>query len=106
MKIIIIAAAAAAAVAGVAVAQPLGPADPAAPVPVPVYRSAFQDLPAGVEEGQLDWREANADVARFPRGHADYVAWEEQQAGGRPPAGAAPPAGATPPARQQGRRHH
>lgn len=111
MKIIIIAAAAAAAVAGVAVAQPLGaPADPAAPVPGPVYRSAFQDLPAGVEEGQLDWREANADVARFPRGHADYVAWEEQQAGGRPPAGAAPPAappaGATPPARQQGHRHH
>lgn len=106
MKIIIIAAAAAAAAAaGGAVAQPVAdPSNPAAPAPASVYHSVFQDLPTGVEEEQLDWRKANADVARFPRGHADYVKWEEQQQGAAPPA--APPAGASPPASQQGHGHH
>lgn len=109
LKIIVLAAAAAAAAGGAAMAQPsAGPSDPAAPVPASVHRSVFEGLPAGVEQEQLDWREANADVARFARGHADYVKWEEQQLGGAPApsAGIAPPAGATPPARQQGHRHH
>lgn len=121
LKIIIIAAAAAAAAAGAAVAQALpDPSDAAAPAPAPAYRSAFEGVPAGVEEEQVDWRKANADVARFARGHADYVKWEEEQqhkggeqcpggaapAPAAPAAPAAPPAAAAPPVRQQGHGHH
>lgn len=111
MKHLAFAAALAAALPGIAAAQAGDPADPAPPVPAPAYRSVFQDLPAGVEEEQLDWKKANADVARFARGHADYLKWEEQQqpggtqrAGETAPAPAAPPA--TPPAAQPGHRHH
>lgn len=63
------------------------PSDPAIPVAPPAYRSAFADLPTGVEEQTLDWKKANADVAQFPRGHIDLLKWEEAQ--GRPRA--APP---------------
>lgn len=99
------------AVALPAAVQAAGPADPSSPAPPPAYRSAFQDLPTGVEEQQLDWKQANADVAQFPRGHADYVKWEEaQQAGAdKPPTRVAPPAaapGAPPPARLPGHQHH
>lgn len=113
MKHFALAAAIAAAFPGLAAAQPApDPSDPSPPAPAPAYRSAFEGLPAGVEQEQVDWKEANADVARFPRGHADYVKWEEQQPGGvrQPAAGATPPAApaaaGTPPARQQGHRHH
>jgi hypothetical protein len=57
------------------------------------YRSAFQDLPAGVEETAVDWKKANAEVARFARGHADWLRWEEQQGMSTP---TAPAAGAAP----------
>lgn len=95
-----------------AAVQAAGPADASSPAPPPAYRSAFQDLPTGVEEQQLAWKQANADVARFPRGHADYVKWEEQQGAGagKPPDRVAPPAAAAPgtvsPAQSPGHKHH
>jgi hypothetical protein len=52
----------------------------------PIYRSVFGANPAGVEEGTIGWRDANAAVAEFPRGHADLLKWEERQ--GAPAAGA------------------
>lgn len=110
MKKIAFVAAVAAVFPGIAVAQPaVGPADPAASAPEPAYRSAFRDLPVGIEQEQVDWRKANADVAQFARGHADYVQWEEQQqgAGALAPAPAASTAPApAPAARPQGHQHH
>lgn len=76
-------------------------ADPAAAVPAPQYRSVLQDTPRGVEDGAGDWRQANAEVARFPRGHIDLLKWEAAQAaapGQQAPASAQPAArkGSTP----------
>lgn len=78
-------------------------ADPAVSVPPMAYRSAFAGTPAGVEAGQDDWKNANAQVGQFPRGHADLLKWEERQGGAMPapsrqeaapaPASAAPPTG-------------
>ncbi|BDT67818.1 hypothetical protein os1_19960 [Comamonadaceae bacterium OS-1] len=56
------------------------PADPSVRVPTVTYRSVFADTPAGVEARPLDWRRANADVAQFPRGHADVLKWEQAAA--------------------------
>jgi hypothetical protein len=56
-------------------------ADPNAPVPAPQYRSVFQDTPSGVEDAAKDWRKANAEVAQFPRGHADILKWEKAHPG-------------------------
>lgn len=109
MKKIAFLAAAAAVFPGIAAAQPaVNPADPAAAAPPPAYRSVFGDLAKGVAEGQVDWREANGDVAQFPRGHADYVKWEAQQSGAGPATSPAPAASAAPPAapRPQGHQHH
>ncbi len=51
-------------------------ADPAAPVPAPLYRSVFA-APAGAGQAPaIDWRQANADVGQFRRGHADILQWE------------------------------
>lgn len=76
------------------------PSDPAAPAPTPEYRSAFADLPTGVEEDTLDWKKANAEVAQFPRGHIDLLKWEEAQGRSRPapatPAAPAAPKGNAP----------
>lgn len=90
-----------------------GPADPAEPVPRPSYRSVFEDLPSGVEEELLPWKQANAAVAEFPRGHADLLKWEEAQGqvgpAARPAAPAAPPQAAqprTPPAPAAGHHAH
>jgi hypothetical protein len=71
-----------------------GPADPAAPVPSPVYRSAFAGAGGGVEQDTVAWKKANADVAQFPRGHIDLLKWENGE--GAAPA-AAPPAPAASP---------
>lgn len=61
-------------------------ADPAAPVPPPTYRSVFAP-PAGLPAAQPpDWKRANAEVAQFPRGHADLLRWEQAQ-----PAAEGPP---------------
>ena len=63
-------------------------ADPGAAAPRPAYRSVFEGRPAGVEEGTIEWRKANADVARFPRGHADLLKWESGQQRAAPAAAA------------------
>ncbi len=56
------------------------PADPSVPVPAVAYRSVFADTPTGVETQSLDWKKAHADVAQFPRGHADVLKWEQAAA--------------------------
>jgi hypothetical protein len=55
-------------------------ADPASPVPAVLYRSAFVDTPQGVETGTLPWKDANAEVGQFTRGHIDILKWEAAQA--------------------------
>jgi hypothetical protein len=64
-----------------------------APVPRPVYRSAFSTPPASVTEDPIDWRQANREVAAFPRGHADILKWEKAQSPAKqvPEKPAAPP---------------
>lgn len=59
--------------------------DPAAPQ-LPLRHRALQ--PSGaVSQEWADWREANAAVAEFPRGHVDILRWEAGQAGqSAPPA--------------------
>ncbi len=59
--------------------------------PHPSYRSVFEDTPRGVETRRDDWKKANAEVGRFPRGHADWLKWEEAQGAQSPraPASAA-----------------
>ena len=56
----------------------------------PTYQSAFADLPAFDPErptaNKKDWRQANEDVAQFPRGHVDILKWEEAQTKKRPAA--------------------
>ena len=100
MKILLLAAALAALTATATAAPADGPeaADPQTPVPRMAYRSVFQDTPAGVEPEALDWKKANAEVGRFPRGHIDLLKWEENQGGASPraPAGAARTAPAAP----------
>lgn len=66
-------------------------ADPAQPVPATEYRSVLRG-PTGVADQDLPWRKANEDVARFPRGHADLLKWEENQAAPPRPAASSPPA--------------
>lgn len=96
-----VAAAALAAIAPTA-ALAADPADPAAVVPRMEYRSAFQDVPKGVEEGTLDWKKANAEVGQFTRGHADLLKWEERYGADpvAPAAGTAAPSGSSTPDRQ------
>lgn len=53
------------------------PNSPVAPV---AYRSAFADLPQGLEQTPTDWKSANAAVGQFKRGHADLLKWEQDQA--------------------------
>lgn len=53
------------------------PGSPVAPV---AYRSAFADLPQGLEQTPTDWKAANAAVGQFKRGHADLLKWERDQA--------------------------
>ena len=53
-------------------------ADPAAEVPRMSYRPVLPDQAAAVAEQDIPWREANEAVARFPRGHADIVKWENR----------------------------
>lgn len=54
-------------------------ASPDTPVPPALHRSAFADLPAGVEQTSVDWKTSNAIVGQFPRGHADLLKWERAQ---------------------------
>lgn len=52
--------------------------DPAAPQ-LPLHHTS---LPASgaIAQEWADWREANAVVAQFPRGHMDILRWEAEQA--------------------------
>ncbi|CAB5711724.1 Uncharacterised protein [Delftia tsuruhatensis] len=53
--------------------------DPSAPR-LPLRHTAL--APSGaVSQEWADWREANAAVAEFPRGHVDILRWEAGQAG-------------------------
>lgn len=65
---------------------------PGTPVPPLLYRSSLADLPKGVEQGETDWKTANANVGQYQRGHADLVQWEKDQArkSANPAAGAKP----------------
>ena len=70
--------------ASVAVILPLlahadAPSGQAVQAPAVPYRSAFEGKTRGVEEGTVDWKAANAEVGRFPRGHADLLKWEQAQ---------------------------
>ena len=67
-------------------------ADPATAVPQVLHRSVLPAAPAGVAEQDLPWRAANEAVARFPRGHADIVKWENGQAAPARPASSSAPA--------------
>jgi hypothetical protein len=62
------------------------------PVPAVAYRSVLTDLPRGVEDTVLDWKAANAAVGQFPRGHADLLRREQEQArkSATPPVGGQP----------------
>jgi hypothetical protein len=59
-------------------------ANPDTPVPAAQYRSAFADLPTGVEQTSLDWKKANADVGQFKNGYADLLKWEQEQVKAKP----------------------
>jgi len=75
-------------------------ASPDTPVPPALYRSAFANLPAGVEQTSVDWKTSNAIVGQFPRGHADLLKWEraQEKAPGKTPEKAQPqPAESAPP---------
>ncbi len=69
-------------------------ASPDTPVPPALHRSAFADLPAGVEQTSVDWKASNATVGQFPRGHADLLKWEraQEKAPGKAPEKAQPQA--------------
>jgi hypothetical protein len=57
--------------------------DPAAPTLALVHAPL---PPSGAVATELTgWREANAAVAEFPRGHIDLLRWEAGQAGKAPP---------------------
>ena len=73
-------------------------ASPDTPVPPALYRSAFADLPTGVEQTSVDWKTANATVGQFPRGHADLLKWERAQKKAQPQPQAAESAPSAPPA--------
>lgn len=61
--------------------------DPSAPR-LPLHHTPLP--PSGtVSQEWADWREANAAVAEFPRGHMDILRWEAGQAG---PSAPPPPA--------------
>jgi hypothetical protein len=47
------------------------------------------EQPAALAEQDIPWRQANEAVARFPRGHADIVKWENRAAPPAAPASAA-----------------
>jgi hypothetical protein len=51
-------------------------ADPQAPVPAVVFKSALTGLPRGVESQSTDWRSANDAVGQFKRGHIDLLKLE------------------------------
>lgn len=53
---------------------------PTAYAPPVLYRSVFTDTPTATLAEEADWRQANAEVGQFKRGHMDILRWEEAQA--------------------------
>ena len=84
-------------------------ADPAAPVPRTEYRCAFAGTLRGIEEGSVEWKQANAEVGRFARGHVDLLKWEQaqgvQRGSATQPAPAATAPASPPPAAPGGQQH-
>jgi len=58
-------------------------ADPEVPVPAVPWSSTLAGVPKGIKAASGDWRQANAAVAEFPRGHSDILQWETRPAPGR-----------------------
>lgn len=55
--------------------------DPASPqAPTAPLRHQAMALSGTIVPQPGDWKEANAAVAAFPRGHADVIRWEKAQA--------------------------
>lgn len=81
------------------VVSTLDAAQAATPVPPALYRSAFDGVPLGVEQQQLNWKQANANVGQFKRGYPDLLKWEQEQTKQTPSKTSpqpTPPAGSTP----------
>ncbi len=78
----------------------LSAADATKPVPAALYRSVFNGVPLGVEQQLIGWKQANANVGQFKRGHADLLKWEQEQAkqaaASKTSPHPTPPAGSTP----------
>lgn len=78
--------------------SPTGITDPAVFVPPVRYRSVFSDTPTGVEQGTVDWKQANTDVGEFRNGFVDILKWESaQEAVKAQKSGAPAPSPAPPP---------
>jgi hypothetical protein len=89
--------------------RPKSPADitdPAVFVPPVRYRSVFADTPTGVEQGTVDWKQANSDVGEFRNGFVDILKWESaQEAAKAQKSGAPTPPAATAPAPSPAHKH-
>ncbi|MBU0588889.1 MAG: hypothetical protein KJ852_09165 [Gammaproteobacteria bacterium] len=55
------------------------PADPQARVAPPVYLSPYAAPAPEADNAPMDWRQANAEVGQFRRGHIDILKWEASQ---------------------------
>ena len=75
--------------------RPADPSSPMTPGPPTRYRSVFTD-PVSLEApgGSTAWVGANAEVARFPRGHIDILKWEAANPGAEPASAATRPGSA------------
>lgn len=62
----------------------------AATAPLVHQSLSLQPALADATPSPETWRNGNAAVGAFPRGHADIVAWEAQQQSARTPPGALP----------------
>jgi hypothetical protein len=67
-------------------ADPASPSTPLAlPLPAPLQTQAPAQ-PDDIERARALWRQANARVAEFPRGHVDLLRWEAAQSPSAPAA--------------------
>lgn len=76
-------------------ADALAAADPAAAATTPApalpapQQTASLEVPADIDRAREIWRQANARVAEFPRGHSDLLRWEAANLPPPAPAGKA-----------------
>ena len=105
LSLFVVAACTAAAFTGWAHAQAARPlASDSAVATAPLHHTALA-ASGVVETVETDWRNANAAVSAFPRGHADILVWEAAQAhpAKAPTTTAAP---AAPPPHSHGMHQH